>query len=187
MVPSQISSDGWRVLGRPGRLGRAVDRRRREFDARFGPGEWKFGHVLRGEVLRLAKVTGVVEASYASLFRSEPKLLTDLCAVAADVFENARSNVRSALDYSVQERKAPHVFDIALRRVVRQLGQEFNGKGLLRIGGAKCSGSPLSPGRVPFIQPLAIAEPREVGWWDSDSILSFWESNRVLLVQTGGS
>lgn len=143
--------------------------------------------MLRGEVLQPAQVTDLIEASYAALFQRMPGLQTELCAQAADVIENARSNVRSALDYSVQERKTPHVFDIALRRVIGKRGHEFKGLGLLRIGGAKCFASPFSPGRVRFIQSSGIAEPRAPGWWDPDSILSFWESNRVLLVQAEGA
>jgi hypothetical protein len=182
-VESGVHVMSWEVMGWPGRFGRARGRRERGFDACYGAGQWRLAHTLTGRVLECAQAARLVELSYLQLLRANPSLLDDLCNRAQDVLENARSNIRSGLDYAVQERCCEHVFDIALRRVVREMNREFRGEELVRIGGPACGHLPLSPGRVAFIQPERIVEPRVAGWWDPDSVLCFWESNRILLAQ----
>jgi hypothetical protein len=182
-VPT-ADSESWTTIGRAGLLGRARDRRLRELDARFGHGNWRLRHALGDRVLGLSDAALEVERSYLLHFGSNPKCLRSLCAIAADVFESARSNVRSGLDYGIQERKHEHVFDIAIRRVVRQLGLEFAGKEWIRIGGSCRQQAELSPGHVPFHDPARIVQPAFPGWWQADSVMSFWLSNRIIQAKT---
>ena len=177
---SSADSEDWRTIGRPGLFGRAQDRRQREFDLRFGPKNWRLRHVFHDQVLDLTEAATQVELSYFGFLKAEPAALEELCAIAADIYENARSNTRSGTDYRLQERKSEHVFDIALRRVVVQLGRRFEGKAPLQIGGRRSANQMLSPGRIPFYRPEWIAQPVLRGWWMPDSVLCFWVSNRIL-------
>jgi hypothetical protein len=109
-------------------------------------------------------------------------LLDWLCTTAADVYLTAKSNVASGLDYSLQETKVEHVFDIALRNAVTQLGRKFKGEKLIRIGGRGHETMPLGGARVPFHHPDEIVQPPLEHWWDPNSIECFWQSNKVLQV-----
>ena len=180
-----VESARWQTIGRPGLFGRARDRRRREFDHRFGLQNWRIRHVLQGQILELSEAVKHVESSYAAFFEAHSEVLDKLVGGAADFYENALSNLRSGTDYQIQERKTQHIFDIALRRVILESGRRFAGKQLVRIGGPRCKNTPLSPGRVPFERPERISQPILRGWWDSESVLSFWESNKVLQTKRG--
>jgi hypothetical protein len=175
----------WRTVGRPGIQGRSWDRRRREFDARFGPGGWRIRHLVNGAILELAQAARLCEEAYVAFFTRHPDLLEWLCATAKDVYATAASNVRSGLDYTLQERKVEHVQDIAIRNALVRLGRQFAGEHLLGIGGRSPNGRRLNAGFVPFHRPEWVAQPPLLHWWQPDSIECFWQSNKVLQIKHG--
>lgn len=173
----------WVTVGRPGLSGRQVARRYRAYDDQFGAGKWRVMHLVAGQLLDIEAAAGHVETSYHSWFGRHPELLEWLCTAARDVIQSSTSNVQSGSDYLIQERKQEHVFDIAIRRVIRAMDCEFQGDRLVQIAGRKCEQLLLNPGRVPFHRTDLIAQPVLKGWWLPDSVACFWQSNRVLQVR----
>src|SRR5262245_35601580 len=106
----------WIMVGRPTFCRRGAGRRQRSYDARYGVGKWRFRHRIAGVSHGFVEAAHHVELSYLAFFRKEPELLDWMCATAREVVQFATSNVRSGLDYAVQERKHAHVYDIAVRR-----------------------------------------------------------------------
>jgi len=175
---------GWKSLGRPGLLGRSRGRQRQRFDARFGAGNWRIRHVVAQRGVDLCTIADLVEATYECFLRAHAKVLAELTSQARDIYENATSNTRSGLDYAVQERRDLHVYDIALRRVLKRLGREFSGERLIRIAGRDCDVPDLEPGKLPFHRPELIVQPALVGWWQPDSLECFWRSSKILEVKS---
>jgi hypothetical protein len=171
---------GWQVVGRAGVVGRSWAQRKRAFDERFGPGGWRLRHLVCGQLLDLAAAARHCEESCVLFFTRNPQLLDWLCGTARDVYATAASNVRSGLDYTVQERKSEHIQDIAIRRALGRLGRSFTGERLLHIGNKGDEGRRFSSGQVPFYQPGWIMQPALCGWWQPDSVECFWQSNRVV-------
>jgi hypothetical protein len=137
-------------------------------------------------VLDLPDAAPHCAAAYVEFLQRDPDLLAWLCRTARDVYTLAPSNVRSGLDYTMQERKWEHIFDIALRNALVKLGRRFEGERLLHISSRSGEGLPLHAGRVPFHRPEWILQPGLQHWWQPDSIACFWQSNKVLQVRQEG-
>jgi hypothetical protein len=173
----------WQTLGRPHYFGRHRHHWRRTYDQRYGPDGWRILQRVGPDLLPAAEAAPFLAAAYAAYLAERPDLLAWLCATAADVYENSRSNLRSGRDYTVQERHVEHVHDVALRNAVAHLGREFRGETLLHVGGRERG--PLNPGFVPFHRPELIVQPPAVHWWEAGSVECFWQSGRVLQVRRG--
>jgi hypothetical protein len=130
--------------------------------------------------MEVEEAAAFVEAAYLTHLLEQPRVLDRLLYQAADVYENSRTNVRSGLDYSLQERRDVHVYDIAIRRVLKALAREFSGYQLLRIAGRSCQFAPLNPATLPFHRPELIVEPALTGWWQPGSLECFWRSNKIV-------
>ncbi len=174
----------WTTLGRPHYFGRNRDRWKQRYDKQYGPDGWRIRHLVCGELMELAVAARHCGDAYAAFLSARRDFLDWLCTPAAAVYLTATSNVRSGFDYTIQETKVEHVHDIALRNAIAQLGGQFRGEKLLRIGGRGQESLPLSPGLVPFHRPEWIVQPALEHWWRTDSIECFWQSNKVLQVQT---
>jgi hypothetical protein len=172
----------WRTIGRPHYFGRNRDRRRRTYNKRYGPDGWRIRHVVCGQLLDLPEAARHVAAAYAAFLATRPDVLEWLCTAASDVYQTARSNVQSGLDYARQETKMEHVHDIAVRNALAELGRRFSGEKLVHLGGRGQLDAPLNPGAVPFHRPEWIAKPPLELWWHTDSIESFWQLNKVLQI-----
>lgn len=175
--------DDWIILGRPGYAGKKKKLRRNELEEKFGSGNWKTLHLVNNKLLSREEALDLYETGYYHYFKDNPEILEWLVTYAKDIYDIAPSNVDSRLDYSIQETDAAHLHDIAIRRSIRKLEKEFLGDVLLEIRGEDSEGFILSPSQVPFHQPDLILKPQLKGWWIKNSIESFWQSNKVLLVK----
>ena len=173
----------WRTIGRPHYFGRNRDRRRRAYNQRYGSDGWRIRHLLCGQVVELPEAARHCADAYAAYLESHGDVLEWLCTAAADVYQTARSNRQSGLDYTLQETKMEHVYDIAVRNALAQLGRRFAGEKLVHLGGQRELEAPLNPGVVPFHRPEWIAQPALELWWRPDSIACYWESNKVLQIR----
>jgi len=172
----------WAILGRPLFLGPVKKKVASELHSKFGEENWQIGHLFNGEILSWDSVLPHIEQSYRLFFENSPEILDWLLFTAKDIFETAPSNIHSGLDYNIQETPHKHYVDIAIRRVLKELGCEFQGESLLQIRGEESDGFILSAEQVPFYQPERILRPPLKGRWEKRSIASFWHSNRVLAV-----
>jgi PTH2 family peptidyl-tRNA hydrolase len=175
--------DDWIILGRPGYAGKKKKLRRKELQEKFGEGNWTFTHLVNDKLHSREEALELYETSYYQFFKNNPEILEWLVTYASDVYDTAPSNIESGFDYSIQETDAVHLHDIAIRRSLRKLEKKFQGEVLLEIRGEDSGGYILSPSQVPFHQPDLILKPHLKGWWGKNSIESFWQSNKVLLVK----
>jgi hypothetical protein len=174
----------WSVIERPGFAGKRRDQQDQERDLQHGPSNWLIAHQVDGKYYSwLESLEQFYEEAYYQHFLHHPEIVDWLAREASDVYDNARSNVASGLDYTKQEAKSNHMQDISIRRVMHRLGRQFQGNKLLQVRSHSSRGASLSPGVVPFHRPDWILQPELSGWWQSGSIESFWQSNKVLLVR----
>ncbi len=147
---------------------------RKEFDARFGAGNWRTGYTWGGLTLDVRSGIQVYEDGYYHALRADPGLL-EWVLTHRDVYDTSPTNVHSYCDYSIQEVEGAgqHWQDVAIRRVLRRLGLWFRGEGLLEIRGHTSAGYRLNPGQLPFHRPDLLVQPRQYGWWQPDSIEEF--------------
>ncbi len=175
--------DDWIILGRPGYAGKKKEIRRKELQEKFGEGNWKIQHFVNNRLLSREEALEYYETSYYHFFQKNPEILEWLITYAQDVYDTAPTNVKSALDYSKQETDAAHLHDIAIRRSIKKIGREFQGDVLLEVRGENSEGYIISTSQIPFHQPSMILKPQLKGWWNKNSLESFWQSNKVLLVK----
>ena len=170
------------ILGRPGYAGKKRSLRRKELIEKFGKDSWEIRYWIDNQLLSREKALAYFENSYIEFFRKNDEILEWLITYAKDVYDTNQSNIESGLNYSIQETEAIHIHDIAIRRALNQLNKEFKGENLLEVRGENSEGYILSPGQVPFNNPEMILKPQLKGWWNKNSIESFWQSNKVLVV-----
>ena len=177
----------WIPKGRPGYLGKRRDEQFWEWDKKFGKRNWRLVHPFGGVVLDYLGTCAVYEDAYLEFLKNNPDILQQLTSEASDVYDDAKSNVRSGFNYLKQETKRTHIQDIAIRRSVARMGTWFSGKQLIQIRDKRGShplSLILSPGQVPFHRPELINRcPELTGWWKLGSVESFYQSNRLLQVK----
>lgn len=172
----------WVTLGRLTLRSRQGSARLRSLDERFGAGGWRLRHQVGTELLDIPQAAAHVERSYRLWLQARPELTHWLCTTAREVIQFSSTNAQAGLDYSIQERKQEHIHDIALRRVLHDLGLQLRGTEVVQIGGRTPRAQLLSPGVVAFHNPGLIMSPPARGWWQPDSVECFWQSNRVIQV-----
>lgn len=175
--------DGWAILDRPGYAGRKKTLRRTELENKFGKDNWKIAHLVDGKLLSREEALAYFEEGYYQFLKKNPELLDWLILTAQDIYDTDPSNIDSKFDYSIQETEAAHLNDIAIRRVIKRLGKEFQGSKLLQVHGVDSEGFILTSGQVPFHKLDLIYSPQIKGWWSKNSIEAFWQSNKVLAVK----
>jgi hypothetical protein len=184
----------WRQIERPGYFGRRRQERYQEYDAQYGPGNWRLTWQIGERMGGFDEVVILYEDAYVLYLCQRIDLLERLINEAREVYDDAPSNVLSGLDYTRQETSRTHIQDIALRRSLVRLGRRFAGDRLIQIRGrwAEPPVHPLSvelcPHRVPFHRPEWIVQPVLNGWWLQDggegSVEAFYQSNKFLEVRS---
>lgn len=177
--------DRWRLVERPGYFGRKRDKKRAEFDERFGPGNWELLWVVEANSGPFAlsfdeACRHFYEHSYIEHFRLLPKLVDWVCTYG-ECIDNAPTNVESGLDYTKQEAASTHIQDIAVRNALKELGRRFEGPAdkILVIRSIDSEGYRLSPGNVPFFKPKLVTLPSKCPSWAYErSVEDFWQSNK---------
>ncbi len=179
-----IDTTEWKVMGSPGYSGKTKGSRDAQRDKLYGNGNWKSVFYMGGTLIEREFALQIYEDAYWTFFRDNPEELDWICRTASDVYDNAKSNTKSGLDYNIQEAESTHLQDIAIRRSIIRLGRQFKGKHLVEIRGKDSEGYKLNPGRVPF-HITDLIRPREgnPGWIEAGSIEDFWQSNKALVVR----
>lgn len=180
-----VNQNEWTVVASPGFAGKRKAERDAERDRQYGPGNWTIGFLWGDLIVERALALQFYEDAYVEFFRSRPDRLEWLVSRGSDVYDNARTNVESGLDYRIQESSATHLQDIALRRAVVRLGQVFRGDHLVEVRGHESEGYQLNPGQVPFHLPQMIHPAPTLcpEWANQDSIEAFWQCNKRFLVR----
>lgn len=175
----------WRFKERPGYFGKRKADKFSAYDRRFGKGNWRIMWMWGERVLEWLMAVQLYEDAYYHYLLSHPDFLDDLVQNTREVYDNARSNVQSGLDYAMQETPATHLQDISVRRCLIRLGRWFEGDQLIQIRHNSKSplGQTLSPGRVPFHLSRMIRDPPLRGWWDDGTVEQFYQSNKIIEIK----
>lgn len=174
----------WKTIKRPGYFGEKRDEILKSYDEEYGTDNWRLAWQWGVTVVNWEYACLIYEQGYFKDSFIREELWKDLISKAKDVYDYDKSDVKSGLDYLVQNGPATHLQDIAIRRTVSQRGWRFEGKRLIQIRGhGKKWGKNLSPGKVKFHLPELIVAPHLEGWWGYDSIEDFYQSNKVLQVK----
>jgi len=112
--------DVWLPVATPGFSGAAKAERGRFLDQRFGPGGWRFAHVVRGAIVPVEEAILEYEESYRRYLRDRPALVRFLVTVCGNVYDFEVANVHDA-GYDQPTTAMNHYQDIAVRRVVSEL------------------------------------------------------------------
>ncbi|MDP1719317.1 MAG: hypothetical protein Q8L24_02745 [bacterium] len=174
----------WVNVDRPGYLGKHRDEKFKEWDTKYGKGNWRLGWVFGDTQLDFLGACRVYEDAYYEYLKQHPEIVDQLVAEASDVYDDELSNVGCGIKYLAQETKRTHVQDIAIRNCLVRMGRRFAGKELIRIRqemGNHPLSMTLSPGRVPFHEPNMIIQPSACPKWAAPgSVEDFYQSNRYL-------
>jgi hypothetical protein len=172
MVGSTAPGESWVTLYRPGYSGGAkkqIDTERREL---YGNDSWRTAFRWIQQTITYNDALQHYEDAYVAFFEANPDELQWLLATASNVYDN-----------SIQEAATTHLQDIAIRRSVMRLGQQFKGDHWVEIRGYRSEGYRLNPGQVPFHRPELICRPAPKSWWRPDSVEGFWQANKVFQVK----
>ncbi len=183
---THAAADTWVTVERPAPFGKDRDRRVREYDEKYGPGNWRLVWEVAGNAVGRDGIVMLYEDAYCRFLEQHADVLEQLLREASDVYDDAPSNVASGYDYDKQETVRTHLQDISIRRCVLRLGRRFAGSQLIQIRdvqGTHPLSITLSPGQVPFHMPALFRQPEATGWWKPGSVESFYQSNRVLQVK----
>ncbi len=153
-----------------------------KIDNKFSKIGWRRAHIFGNILLTRDEVIKHYEDSYFFFMRDNPSITDWLINTASDVYDTSPSNINSGTDYNIQEDKATHLQDIAIRNVLIRLGKEFKGNRLVQIRGHTSEGYVLNPGQVPFHSPEMIIDSGKENWWKKGSTEHFYQDNKILLV-----
>lgn len=180
----------WTTIERPGYLGKYRDKKRAEWDAKYGQGNWRLAWKIGETCADYLGACALYEDAYFAFMLANPDIVEQLVSEASDVFDDAPTNVGSAFDYAKQETSRTHVQDISIRRCLLRLGIWFRGKDLIQIRhdvGSHPLSMTLSPGIVRFHRPDLIEPPLEPGrkqWYFPESTEAFYQCNKYLQTRT---
>ncbi|PIN80477.1 hypothetical protein COV11_03910 [Candidatus Woesearchaeota archaeon CG10_big_fil_rev_8_21_14_0_10_30_7] len=169
-------------VGRPGPFSVRKDEIINNYDKVYGKNNWRIIHHVNNTPISLTGVLALYEDAYFEHFKNNPLELESIAKNYKNVYDNNVSNVNSEFDYSIQEFGGNHYQDIAIRRVMLRFGLNFEGEELLEIR-TKGLGKKWGPGELLFHMPKLIIKPELKGWWKSQSIESFYQSNKYLEVK----
>lgn len=179
----------WVDVERPGRLGSRRREAVAQWDDRYGPGRWRLVWRIGPTAHLWPDALALYEDAYYRLLADDTTLLTDLLAMARDVYDVGANDVEAGLDYDSQRSGSHHIQDIAVRRVLVRLGVRFAGTQLVRLRRSSSTdsspGSMLDSGSVRFHRPELVVRPVLTGWWDANSVEEFYQSNKYLQTLSG--
>lgn len=176
----------WQTLERPGFSGKNRNRKRQEWDQKYGQGKWRLAWLVGETYVDFLGACALYEDAYFHFLQENHDILYPFIKEASDVYDDEPSNVSSRFDYSRQETIRTHIQDIAIRRSLIRMGLWFHGNSLIRIREEKGTypfSWILSPGRVPFHMHDLIHMPELKGWWGPGSVESFYQSNKFLQIK----
>lgn len=181
--------DKWKPTERPGSFGSKRDDQFKEWDERYGKGNWKIAYKVGDEFLNFENACKMYEDAYYEFLRANSGITKMLIEQAWNVFDDEETNVDSDFDYSQQETKRTHIQDIAIRNALKRMGIRFKGNELIQIRheqGDHPLSLLLSPGAVPFHKPDLIEPPLESvkkPWYKKNSIEDWYQRAKYLMIR----
>ncbi len=179
----------WKIVERPGYLGKKRNECYSLWDQKYGKGNWKISFFWDNKIISKEEGIKIYEDAYYEYFKNNPLILEWLTKRASDIYDTALTNIHSKLDYNIQETENNHIHDIAIKKAVLRNGHAFVGDHIVQIRWVESEGFLLNPGIVPFHKPEMILKEdiNDYGnkgfWWKKNTIEDFYQKNKVLLVK----
>jgi len=170
----------WKIVGRPGYFGHKRNEIISDFDNKYGKGNWRIVWKWKDNIIPFKLACQLYEDAYYNDSFTREGIWYELRKKAKNVYDHEESDIDSEYNYELQKGTATHIQDIAVRRVFLRRGWNFQGEGLIQIRGISDWGRKFSPGKIPFHLPNLISKPHLKGWWKTDSIEDFYQSNKLL-------
>ena len=188
---NKMEKANWLTVERPGWFGEAKENILQNFDKQYGAGNWRIRHQLGPRLLDFREALRIYELCYEMHFLDPHTryLWTNLFKIAKNIWTEQPSDTGSGTNYYMQNAKAPHYEDIAIRIIMEKYQKRFEGEKLIRIraDSKDVVGIALSSIHIPFIFPKFI-EPSfpETLWWNrhEGSLEHFWHCNKVLQIKS---
>lgn len=173
----------WTTIARPGFAGGKRDQLREMYDNTYGRENWRIAWQWGDEIILKEEACKIYEEGYYQDSFKREDIWKELIENARNVYDIEPRDVESGLDYLVQKGNATHLQDIAVRNVVKRRDWKFQGRELIQVRSHKSYwGKLYSPGKVMFHKPEMIIFPHLNGWWNTNSIEDWYQSNKVLQV-----
>ena len=176
------------IVDRPGYFGHKRQRRCTFYDNLFGVGRWREMWEVDGRSVPFDHAVSLYDESYYLHLQAHPEVVEFITSFG-ECYDNDPSDIRCGCTHD--EQSCPrHIQDISVRRALKRLGVWFYGPNdkLLNIRGPESNGFELNPGRIPFCQPELILTHHRAGtkpiWANDFSVEHFWQSNKVIVVET---
>jgi len=164
----------WKIIERPGYSGPKRNELYNGWDNKYGKENWKNMWTWGKFNLEKPQALQIYEDAYYEFFKNDMLMAESICAKHSEVYDNAKSNVESGFDYTIQEAETNHFHDIAIRTALMRLNLNFRGDTLLEVRGPKSEGFHLDPARVPFHMPFDIYKGEIKDYHSDDKYHSFW-------------
>lgn len=177
--------ENWKEVARPSYFGGKRDEIQKGYDEKYGKGNWRISYWINWGIRDFDDAIQLYEDAYYLYLKSHPKILDELCKTASFVYDNAESNI-DCMGYHDQESYSNHYQDIAVWRSLWRLGRKLEGKELVQIRTTSKHkiGRMLNPSEIPFHLPQYVRKPVLKGWWKSGSVEEYWQSAKILEVNT---
>lgn len=164
----------WEIVKR--RLGRAGGikqrtARQREWDAKYGDGNWEVGYVIHGEFMRQDDaLEAVYYRSYEEHFAKHPRDLEELITLAKTL-RNPHAEATTGVDLQV-----PAIMDYLRRHDLKLAGRE-----VVDIGSWEGQASHALSIRLSPLSIRVTSDPDTTleKWWQNEKCLAVWVDDEV--------
>lgn len=193
-----MSEQEWKIVERPGYLGKRKDFQEAIWNEKYGQGNWRLGWELADQQMMDYEdiFWKVYVAGYTKYFQEntiDARWLTEEFAYGYD--KDLISKKEAFDPYALYEKLgfANQFHHVALNIALEWfLGEKFQGKEPIQIRegkpGTDDSTWPLgwrfSPGRIPAVRQDLIPTNNIQGWWGKGSIEEQYQISKVLLIAT---
>ncbi len=110
----------WIPAGLPGHAGEKKSNWEGFFNSRFGAGNWRIGHYVRGKIVPVSEAIAEYEQGYRVYLRDHPEIVNFLVFHCGNVFDDNITNVHDE-SYRQPHTHLNHYQDISIRRIISEL------------------------------------------------------------------
>jgi hypothetical protein len=175
----------WTTIGQPGFAGNQRDEKRRAYDLQYGEENWRIMWRWGEDHIPFLGACRIYEDSYFVDSHHREDVWLRLIITARNIYDHEPNDVKSGLDYLIQQSDSTHLQDIAIRSVVMRRGWRFSGNELVQVRSHKTEwGRLFSPGKVLFHMPERIGVPRLKSWWGDGTTEQWYQEAKELQIPT---
>ena len=118
----------WKTIERPGSFGDKKAEIIKKYNLTYGQDNWRVVHQYNKNFLFFIKVCKIFEEAYFQDSFRRSGLWRKLRDAGKDVYDIEELDVKSGLDYLIQDNVATHIQDIAIRNVFARRNWYFKGE-----------------------------------------------------------